>query len=208
MSVDLQAAIARTSVWLIHTSQVAFWSMLALSCLVLLLRVLLIHLFATRLATRLPGGRPPAWGRQALVLLIPLSLLTTCRALTPDEVYYASRGRSAMDAGRYAEAIGYYDVLARWGSQRLDVHHNLAVCHLNLGHYAAAIRAFHVAQELPPNDFSMLSHLYCAWAHRQLGDSAAIAGHLAQARALADTPEQRERLAREVDELELEPARP
>lgn len=170
----------------LHASRVAFWWLLAAAALLLLARLLLLAAIGRERRARVPGlpssGRLWRWSAAAAALLG----LAAYQARRPDAAFLVGRAQGALQAGRFADAAGYLEPVARWGTRRADVYDSLGVCYLRLGRPQDAIAALRRAEAIGAGR----PERQVVWAYALVlaGDQAGAAARFAEALRVARSP--------------------
>lgn len=89
-------------------------------------------------------------GNRGRLLWAVLLLLAPLVASAQASTVMAQRAREAYDRGAYAEAAGFYELMASSGANGAEVQFDLGNCHLKSGHLAKAIVAYRRALVFDP----------------------------------------------------------
>ena len=81
----------------------------------------------------------PVFHRLALALLLLGAGIGPVLASAADDF---RKGQKAFKAGRYEQALGWFEKARRAGMRNAAIHYNLGVTHYRLGHYREAEKAF------------------------------------------------------------------
>ena len=81
----------------------------------------------------------PVFHRAALALLLLGAGIGPVMASAADDF---RQGQKAFKAGRYEQALGWFEKARRAGMRNAAIHYNLGVTHYRLGHYRQAEKAF------------------------------------------------------------------
>jgi hypothetical protein len=190
-----QYQIQQLLLWVIHLERVTTLVLVALGASALAIRLAVLRLRAR--------GRPhpgPAWltsvgGALLIAVSLGAGASATLLSVRPDTFFLIQMGRDAVARRDTAGIITYYEPLARWQTDRVDVYENLALAYFDQRHPRAGIAALHAALALSP---SLQDNLVCGAVHLALGEVAQVRVHVEAARLLVSTPEQQaavERLA-------------